>query len=59
MYIRRKVFSKVQVESGEVKLFSTTDYEMNDSKEIIRMFAEKKEEKKQVVNLKTNKRDRI
>ena len=24
MYIRRKVFSQVQVESGEVELFSTT-----------------------------------
>ena len=46
MYIRRKVFSHIQNEDGEVKLFSTTDYEMNDSKEVIRMFAEKKEEKK-------------
>lgn len=51
MYIRRKVFSHIQNEDGEVKLFSTTDYEMNDSKEVIRMFAEKKEEKKRKVSL--------
>ena len=51
MYIRRKVFSHIQNEDGEVKLFSTTDYEMNDSKEVIRMFAEKKESKKRKVSL--------
>lgn len=51
MYIRRKVFSHIQNENGEVKLFSTTDYEMNDSKEVIRMFAEKKESKKRKVSL--------
>lgn len=27
MYIRRKVFSHIQNENGEVKLFSTTDKE--------------------------------
>lgn len=56
MYIRRKVFSHIQNEDGEVKLFSTTDYEMNDSKEVIRMFAEKQEREFSAHKRKQNRR---
>lgn len=38
MYIRRKVFSRIQDEAGEVKMFSTTDYELGENKEV-RMFS--------------------
>lgn len=38
MYIRRKVFSLLQNEAGEVKTFSTTDYELNENNEV-RMFS--------------------
>jgi hypothetical protein len=40
MYIRRKVFSVLQDESGEERYFSTTDYVYDD-----RMFSEKKKSK--------------
>lgn len=51
MYIRRKVFSRIQDEVGEVKLFSTTDYEMNENMEV-RLFAEKKKERGHRIALK-------
>lgn len=47
MYIRRKVFSLLQNEAGEVKMFSTTDYELGENNEV-RMFSsnEKKNSRK-------------
>lgn len=52
MYIRRKVFSLLNVE-GEDRYFSTTDYKLGENGEV-RLFAEKEEkkEKKKKVALK-------
>jgi hypothetical protein len=39
MYIRRKVFTKFQTESGEERYFSTTEYTMTEDSEGIRYFS--------------------
>ena len=54
MYIRRKVFSNIQVNESEVKTFSTTEYELDENLEA-RIFSEKKEDgdKKEKDNVKT------
>jgi hypothetical protein len=50
MYIRRKVFSLLQNEAGEVKTFSTTDYELNENNEV-RMFSSNEKKKSHKVAL--------
>lgn len=44
MYIRRKVFSLLQDETGEERYFSTTDFEISDEEQ--KEFAEKKDKSK-------------
>ncbi len=39
MYIRRKVFSKLQTEDGEDRYFSTTEFTMTEDSEGIRYFS--------------------
>lgn len=39
MYIRRKVFTKFQTESGEERYFSTTEFTMTEDSEGIRYFS--------------------
>ena len=54
MYIRRKVFSNIQVNESEVKTFSTTEYELDENLEA-RIFSgnEEVEVQKEKDNVKT------
>lgn len=46
MYIRRKVFSNIQVNESEVRTFSTTEYELDENLQA-RLFSKKEDKEKE------------